>query len=139
VDNTEQGGRDTHTRVLQANGGAQGLRDENALEFALARPQHWHAYDESAELPQLAAALGVGIARNQAYVDGNKRTALMAMFVFLYQNGLHLVADEKDAVRALQASDSGDATEDDFARWIAANCRPHTLPSGGPGRWQGGD
>ncbi len=113
-----------HSRVLEAEGGGRGLRDENALESALARPQHRHAYDETADLYQLAATLGVGIARNQAYVDGNKRTALMAMFVFLYQNGLHLVADEADAVRALRASDSGCATEEDLAQWLAAKCKP---------------
>lgn len=113
-----------HRRAVQAHGGAYGLRDENVLESALARPQHRHAYDETASLHQLAATLGIGIARNQAYVDGNKRTALMAMFVFLYQNGLHLVADEGAAVRALQASDSGCATEDDLAQWLAANSKP---------------
>ncbi len=57
------------------------------LESALDRPSNKWAY-ESAELPELAAAYGYGIARNHPFVDGNKRTSLLAIYTFLGVNGI---------------------------------------------------
>ena len=64
-----------HTETLRLFGGRPGLRDLNLLESALARPQHVFGYREDADLADLAAAYAFGLARNHAFVDGNKRAA----------------------------------------------------------------
>src|SRR3954471_10848874 len=76
-----------HSRQLRRFGGAPGLRDEGLLRSALERPtKKWHY--EQAELPELAAAYAFGLAKNHAFIDGNKRIAFMTMMVFLRNNGV---------------------------------------------------
>jgi death-on-curing protein len=94
-----------HAEQLRRRGGAQGLRDENALESALAR-----AYgDPSVE--DLAAAYVFGIARNHAFVDGNKRTAIVAAGAFLIVNGHVLTADNGTLYEFVMAVASGEIDE----------------------------
>lgn len=81
-----------HAEQLRRHGGTQGLRDENALESALARAENKANYGEPA-IHDLAAAYIFGIARNHAFVDGNKRTAIVAAGTFLIVNGYALTAD----------------------------------------------
>jgi len=81
-----------HAEQLRRHGGAQGVRDENALESALARAENKAAYGEPT-IHELAAAYVFGIARNHAFVDGNKRTAIVAAGAFLIINGYMLTAD----------------------------------------------
>jgi len=76
-----------HEASLQAFGGADGVRDENALESALAQPMHEHFYRQ-ADLFQIAAAYAFHLAENQPYLDGNKRTGLLSALNFLAQNGI---------------------------------------------------
>jgi death-on-curing protein len=75
-------------------------------------------------LPALAAAYGFGLAKNHGYMDGNKRIAYMAIFVFLHLNGLDLIASEPDAVVTMTDLASGELSEDELAAWIRANTRP---------------
>jgi death-on-curing protein len=82
-----------HIEQLRRHGGATGLRDENALESALARAENKAAYGEPT-VHELAAAYVFGIARNHAFVDGNKRTAIVAAGTFLIINGYMLTADQ---------------------------------------------
>ena len=76
-----------HEASLQAFGSTDGVRDENALESALAQPMHEHFYRQ-ADLFQIAAAYAFHIAENQPYIDGNKRTGLLSALNFLAQNGV---------------------------------------------------
>lgn len=76
-----------HEASLHAFGGANGIRDENALESALAQPLQEHYYRE-ADLYAIAAAYAYHIAENQPYIDGNKRTGLLCALNFLEQNGV---------------------------------------------------
>ena len=85
-----------HDEQLAIHGGASGLRDEGMLESALDRPRNRWAY-EQAELAELAAAYAFGIARNHPFVDGNKRTSLLALYTFLGVNGIDFVVAEADA------------------------------------------
>jgi len=78
-----------HEGVIEIGGGSPGLRDAALLESALARPQNLHAYGET-DIFQLAASYAEGIARNHAFVDGNKRTAFFVANDFLEQNGYEL-------------------------------------------------
>ncbi len=82
-----------HAEQLRRHGGAQGLRDENALESALSRAENKSAYGEP-DIYELAAAYVFGLARNHAFVDGNKRTAIVAAGAFLIINGHRLTADD---------------------------------------------
>src|SRR5216684_4339318 len=76
-----------HSRQLRRFGGAPGLRDDAMLRSALDRAiNKWHY--EQAELPELAAGYAFGLAKNHAFVDGNKRIAFMAMMGFLLKNGV---------------------------------------------------
>jgi len=106
-----------HDRLLGEHGGASGVRDEGLLGSALARPRHIAAYGDP-DLHALAAAYASGIVRNHPFVDGNKRTAFMAAYIFLARNGVVLCAAEPEATRAVLALAAGEMTEDAFAAWL---------------------
>ncbi len=114
---------EAHFRQIREHGGVHGLRDENALEAALARPQQrWH-YDSEARLSDLAAAYAHGLARNHAYVDGNKRIALVVMVAFLERNGIELTATNDEAAATMLALAAGALSENALAAWINAHSR----------------
>ena len=107
-----------HPDQLREHGGLPGVRDENALESALARPkQRWH-YAKKPSVFGLAAAYGLGIARNHPYRDGNKRAAFMAMAIFLGLNGHEIGASEADVVQTMLALASGALSEAALADWL---------------------
>jgi death-on-curing protein len=106
-----------HDMQLAEHGGGTGLRDANLLESALAKPENLAAYGEP-DVAALAAAYGYGISRNHAFIDGNKRTALVAAELFLQLNGWRLVVDDADCVLTMLAVATGDITEDAFADWL---------------------
>src|SRR5262245_34957084 len=85
-----------HSRQLRRFGGAAGLRDEGMLRSALERPLNKWRYEQS-ELADLAAAYAFGLAKNHAFVDGNKRIAFMAMMVFLRANGVRFAPPPAEA------------------------------------------
>jgi death-on-curing protein len=107
-----------HFRQLQRFGGQYGIRDEGAIESALARPRHKWSYGNEREIPALAAAYGFGLTQNHGYVDGNKRVGFVAMAVFLELNGWRLEASEEDVVRIMLAVASGSLGEDALAVWV---------------------
>ena len=109
-----------HDEQLTIHGGASGLRDGGMLESALDRPRNKWAY-ESADLPELAAAYGYGIARNHAFIDGNKRTALLAIYTFLGVNGIDFIVPEAEAAAMIVALAAGEVSEENLARWIHDN------------------
>jgi death-on-curing protein len=118
---------DFHAEQLVLFGGPDGIRDLGLLESALARPQNKFAYGET-DLAALAAAYGFGIARNHPFVDGNKRTALASMIVFLNLNRLALDAPQEAASAIVLALAAGEIGEDVLARWIAGHVRPLEAP-----------
>ena len=107
-----------HLDQLREHGGLPGLRDENALESALARPKQKWAYQQDADLALLAAAYGFGIASNHPYRDGNKRIAFLAIAIFLGLNGKELETTEAEVVTTMLALAAGDLTEDQLAQWV---------------------
>lgn len=111
-----------HDEQLAEHGGAHGLRDGGLLDSALARPQHLLSYGDP-DVSELAAAYGWGIARNHPFVDGNKRTALVAAELFLVLNGYELLADDADCVVTMLSVAAGEMAEDDFAAWIRGHIR----------------
>ena len=111
-----------HDESLAEHGGAPGLRDEGLLESALARPLNLAAYG-SPDIADLAAAYGVGLAKNRAFVDGNKRAAFLAVGLFLALNGQRLVASQADATLTMLAVTAGQMDESTFARWLREHIR----------------
>ena len=109
---------------LAEHGGLEGLRDENLLDSALARPQNLWVYQDAPDLAQLAAAYGVGIARNHPFADGNKRAAFLSVGLFLTLNGYRLVADQAEATRVMRAVAAGELPEVEFAGWIRSHLQP---------------
>jgi death on curing protein len=112
-----------HDESLAEHGGASRLRDEGLLESALARPLNLAAYGQP-DVCDLAAAYGVGLARNHPFVDGNKRAAFLAVGLFLALNGRRLQADQANATLTMLAVAAGQMDEATFARWL----REHTGP-----------
>ena len=114
-----------HEEQLAEHGGASGIRDEGMFDLALNRPLNLAAYGEP-DVATLAAAYGFGLARNHPLVDGNKRTAFVAVELFLWLNGQHLVADDASCVLTTLALAAGDLSEDAFADWLRAHTQPRT-------------
>jgi death on curing protein len=112
-----------HSAQLAEHGGISGIRDDGLLESALARPELKAQYGE-ADLPLLAAAYAYGIARNHSFLDGNKRTAYVAMELFLLKNGMLLVSSDEDSVITFLKLAAGELSEDELAAWIRQNSVP---------------
>src|SRR4051812_26351557 len=109
-----------HARQLRRFGGAPGLRDEGMLRLALERPINKWSY-EQATMPELAAAYAFGLAKNHAFVDGNKRIAFMAMMIFLRRNGIAFAPDPAQATAMILALAAGEVSEASLTRWIRDN------------------
>lgn len=110
-----------HGRLLAEHGGDPGIRDPTLLDSALARPQQLLDYGDP-DICDLAAAYTSGIVRNHPFVDGNKRTAFMAGYVFLASNGLRLTAPEVGVVQAVTLLAESEIDESEFAAWLRENC-----------------
>ena len=110
-----------HNESLAEHGGASGLRDEGLLESALARPLNVAAYGEP-DVAELAASYGVGLAKNHAFVDGNKRAAFLAVGLFLALNGHRLRVSQVEATLTMLAVAAGEIREEEFAAWIRKHC-----------------
>jgi death-on-curing protein len=106
-----------HDEQLAEHGGAAGIRDMGLFESALARPQNLASYSEP-DAAALAASYAYGLAKNHAFVDGNKRTALVALEYFLALNGLELGADDSQCVLVMLSVASGAFSEEELAGWI---------------------
>jgi death on curing protein len=110
-----------HSQTIAEHGGADGLRDEGLLESALARPQNLYHYENVSDVARLAACYGFGLAKNHAFVDGNKRIAFIAAGVFLRLNGHRLTADQAQATLVMLSVASGSFGEDELADWLRKN------------------
>lgn len=112
-----------HGDQLREHGGLPGVRDENVLESALARPQQkWH-YGEGADTLALAAAYAFGLVRNHPYRDGNKRIGFLAMVTFLGINGYTFEATDAEVVTTVLALAAGEVSEGQLAEWIRGHSR----------------
>jgi len=118
-----------HTEQVREHGGLRGIRDENLLESALARPQQrWH-YDTRCDVADLAAAYAFGLVTSHSYHDGNKRIGFLAAVVFLGINGFEFDAPEDDVVTKVVLLADGRLSETDLAAWIRAHAAPSRTAS----------
>jgi death on curing protein len=111
-----------HARQLAEHGGGTGLRDEGLLESAIQRAQNKFNY-ENPDISDLAAAYAYGIAKNHPFIDGNKRTALVASRAFLYYNGFQITASNQSKLETFLALASGTLNEEELASWFRNNLR----------------
>jgi death on curing protein len=109
-------------------GGYKGMRDEGALESALARPINKLAYG-GPDLALLAAAYGFGIARSHPFIDGNKPTALAAIIMFLGLNGRDLDAPVEEVGSIIDGVAAGEVSEIALADWIRKHLKPLDAPA----------
>jgi death on curing protein len=109
-----------HDEQLAEHGGISGVRDMSLFDSALAKPLNVAVYGKHS-VAKLAASYCYGIARNHPFLDGNKRTAFVAMELFLMLNGFRLAADDTQCVLTMLDVASGQITEEAFANWIEAN------------------
>jgi death-on-curing protein len=107
-----------HSDQIQAHGGSLGLRDRGLSDSALERPRNRLRYEDDADLASLAAAYGFGIAKNHPFIDGNKRVAFQAMYLFLGLNGLRIDATEEHVVATILALAAGELDESGLASWL---------------------
>lgn len=108
-----------HRLVVDAAGGAGGLRDLGALESAVAQPRaSFGGAELYVSLAAKAGALGYSLAMNHAFVDGNKRVAHAALETFLILNGHELMADVDEGERAMLALAAGELSRDQLIAWI---------------------
>ncbi len=108
-----------HDRQLAEHGGSSGVRDDNLLESALARPQQLYSYgDPPPDLADLAASLAYGLARNHPFVDGNKRTAYVVCRTFLALNDAELIASLEEKYLTILALAEGKLKVEEFAAWL---------------------
>ena len=112
-----------HDRQLAEHGGPPGVRDRGAFESAMARPKNLAAYGDP-DAADLAAAYAFGIARNHAFVDGNKRTAWVLARLFLALNGQRLHFAKDEAIRAMLSLAAGELTEGALASWFRERLAP---------------
>ncbi|MGD0361770.1 MAG: type II toxin-antitoxin system death-on-curing family toxin [Bryobacteraceae bacterium] len=113
-----------HGDSLMEFGGAPGIRDPGAIESALARPRNLLAYGQP-DLCGLAAAYTAGLCQNHGFVDGNKRTAFLTGFVFLFENRYTVLAAQAEVIAAMLSLADHTLDEIGYAAWL----REHTAPN----------
>lgn len=107
-----------HSEQLAEHGGSDGLRDKTLLDSALAKPLNVFAYSEFPDIFVLAASYAFGIARNHAFIDGNKRTAAAISMTFLSRNGWEIEAQKEDEYFTFLHLADGSLSEDEMAAWF---------------------
>jgi len=110
-----------HEETLAQHGGLTGLRDEGALDAALARPLHLRAYEPKADLAKFAAAYCFGLVRDHPFDDGNKRAGFLALGLFLSLNGYELRVGQAEAAEVILQLAAGRLSEKALADWIRAH------------------
>jgi death on curing protein len=115
-----------HDAQIREHGGSPDVRDEGLVESALARTHQKWSYATKPDLATLAAAYAFGLAKNHGYVDGNKRAAFMAAYVFLGLNAHDLRAEEPDVAATMERVASGSISEAALGAWFRMNIIPLT-------------
>jgi death on curing protein len=117
-----------HSEIIAESGGASGILNRGVIDSTLNKPINLYNYGIDVTLYQLAASYGYGLVKNHCFVDGNKRVALIAVYTFLYVNGIELIATEVDAASFfLDLAASFERQEESMERiayWLQSNSEP---------------
>jgi death-on-curing protein len=117
-----------HDEQLAEHGGAIGVRDDGLLDSALARPLNRAGYAEP-DIAELAAVYALALARNHPFIDGNKRTAYVALETFLVLNGARFSVSDAEAVVMMLAMASGEIDDTAFIDWVRTNAGLSECPA----------
>ena len=115
-----------HAQLLARFGGSAGIREDNMLESALAKPRQLHAYGQP-NVYEMAAAYAFGIVKNHPFVDGNKRAGFVAAYTFLGINGFDFTAPEEEAVIFTRGLAAGEITLEEYTLWLQKSSRSTVL------------
>lgn len=110
-----------HKLGLEAHGGSDGIRDANALEAAMMQARHVHDYTQE-DLFGMAAAYAFHLSQAQAFLDGNKRVAILSAFVFLELNGVPTTFDSMCLYPAMIQFATGELDRKGFAAQLRDLC-----------------
>ena len=113
-----------HLDQIREHGGLMGIRDENALESALARARQRWTYEPGSDLARLAAEYAFGICSSHPFRDGNKRISFLAAVIFLGINGFDFIAPEEEVAETILALASSKLDEEAVAAWIRSRTQP---------------
>jgi death-on-curing protein len=116
--------RNVHGRLIEKYGGIAGVRDNNALESAMARPQNLQTYGGVDSAAHLGAALAWSLLRNHPFADGNKRSAFAAMDIFFEINGHRLTCSEVEETAMVLRAAASEITEDEWTAWVEQSVNP---------------
>lgn len=114
-----------HTGQIREHGGAYGIRDKKLLESSIERPINRFLFEEL-DIIRLASVYGYGLAKNQCFIDGNKRIAFLAMYTFLGLNGYEIDAKEPEVVESMIGVAESSISEEQLIRWLHIHVRPDT-------------
>lgn len=113
-----------HQDQLEHYGGKRGIRDEELLESALAQPQASIGGDYvHQDLFHMASAYGFYLCQNHPFYNGNKGTALIAMYTFLYVNGFQIFTDKKSLFAIMIDLVQGDVSKDELRDYLKQNSK----------------
>lgn len=113
--------RALHEEQLAEHGGAGGIADPALFDAAIGPSPIRQA---GADLAALAAACGCALLHHQPFVDGNERTAFVAIELFLALNGWELLADDGPCVLTMLNLEAGELSQDDLAHWLRQHMAP---------------
>jgi len=112
----------SHDQLIQRYGGSTGIRDMKLLESALEQPKATfggpYLHDT---IFKMAAAYGYHLCNNHPFIDGNKRISLVAMDIFLQQNGYEIVATEKETYKVIMRLSTGNLSKEQLTSWLLEN------------------
>jgi death-on-curing protein len=111
--------RNVQSRLIERYGGLPGVRDEGALESAMARPRNLFAYAQASSVAELGAALAWALLRNHPFMDGNKRAAFAALTMFLELNGCRMTCSEVEETAMVLRAAGSEIAEEEWTAWVA--------------------
>ncbi len=118
-----------HTEVIAFAGGSHGLRDRGLLESAVSRAENKAYYEPDSTPGVVAASLSLGLIKNHAFIDGNKRVGLAALIAFLYLNGYRLNCSEAEQIEMVQKAAASEINEAHWTAWVQASVAPLIQPN----------
>lgn len=116
--------RNVQSRLIERYGGLPGVRDDGALESAIARPRNLFAYGQADSVAALGAALAWAPVRNHPFMDGNKRAAFAALTMFLELNGHRLVCSEVEETAMVLRAAASEISEEEWTEWVVRSIAP---------------
>jgi death on curing protein len=113
-----------HAELIDHYGGSYGIRDENLLQSAIARPLQLAHYEPQTGIARLGAVLSWGLAKNHTFIDGNKRIAFAALVTFLKWNGYRLTCSEAEETVMILRMAASEIDEAAWTEWVERAVAP---------------